>query len=104
MAGTPATPDGEETLGRFANLPGLPLEEIKGQRVNITKLEFERRPFRDDPDAPFALITLDSGEVYHTWSKHLIEKLEMIPADALPGVTTFKTVTTANKRQVWTLE
>lgn len=94
----------KKTLGVYANLPGSPLEEIEGQEVTVAKIEITARRLRDNPDAPFAVITLDDGTMYHTWSAFLIEKLEQIPGDALPGVTTFNQITTANKRKVWTLE
>lgn len=100
-----AAPDpAKKTLGVYANLPGSPLEEIENQEVTVAKIEITTRRLRDNPDAPFAVITLADGTMYHTWSAYLIEKLEQIPSDGLPGETTFKQVKTANKREVWTLE
>lgn len=94
----------KRTLGSYANLPGSPLEEIADQEVTVAKIEITTRRLRDNPDAPFALITTDDGTQYHTWSAFLIEKLEQVPGDALPCPATFRQITTANKRQVWTVE
>lgn len=93
-----------KTLGAHSGLPGDPLEAIEGKTVTVTRIEITTRRLRDNPDAPFAVITLDDGSTYHTWSAFLIDKLEAIPADALPGVTTFHQVVTAAKRKVWTLD
>lgn len=92
------------TLGSFANLPGSPLEDIAEQEVEVAKLEFSTRRLRDNPEAPFVVITLTDGSQYHSWSAFLIEKLEQVPGDALPASTTFRQIETAQKRKVWTLE
>jgi len=92
------------TLGSYANLPGDPLESIEGQEVTIEKIEISERRLRDDPNAKFAVLTLEGGSQVHTWSAFLIEKLEQIPGEALPGKTTFRQTETANRRMVWTLE
>lgn len=91
-------------LAAYAGLPGEPLEEIEGKEVTITKISISTRRLRDDPDAPFAVITLADGSEYHSWSAYLIDKLAAIPEDALPGQAKFVQVTTANKRKVWTIE
>lgn len=93
----------KRSLGDYANLPGSPLEEIEGQEVTVAKIEITTRRLRDNPDAPFALITLENGTMYHTWSAFLIEKLEQVPGEALPCPATFEQVVTANKRKVWTV-
>lgn len=93
----------KRTLGAYANLPGQPIEEIEGQEVTVARIEITTRRFREDPDHPFAIITLQDGDMYHTWSAFLIEKLEQIPADALPGQTTFEKVKTDKGRMVWNL-
>lgn len=95
--------DKKPTLGSYANLPGEPLEGIEGQEVTVAKMEFTRRRLRDDPEAPFVVITLDDGREFHSWSAFLIEKLEQVPGDALPASTTFSQIETANRRKVWTL-
>lgn len=92
-----------KTLGSFANLPGSPIEEIEGEEVEIAKIEITTRRLRDDPDAPFAILTTTDGTMYHTWSRFLIEKLEQVPGEELPLPATFTKTKTANGREVWTV-
>ena len=92
------------TLGSYSGLDGQPIEELEDQPVVIARITIERRRFRDDPNAPYAVIVTEDGAVYHTWSAFLIEQLAAVPLDALPGATVFRKVTTANKRQVWKMD
>lgn len=99
-----AQKDEKPTLGSFSGLPGDPLEAIEGVPVVVAEIQLSTRRLRDDPNAPFAVIVLEDGSEYHTWSAFLIDKLGAVPAEALPGKTTFTQVVTANKRKVWTME
>lgn len=97
-------PDERPGLGSYSNLPGDPLEVIEGERVMVVQIEITQRRLRDNPNANFALLTLDTGQIVHTWSQFLIEKLEQVPANALPAPATFRQIETANRRKVWTVE
>lgn len=97
-------PARKATLGSYSGLDGQPIETIEGEAVTIVSIHIEKRRFKDDPAAPYAVITLDDGQVLHTWSAFLIEQLAAVPDDALPGETVFRKVTTANKRQVWKMD
>lgn len=94
----------KQTLGSFSGLDGQPLEVIEGEPITIIKITIGKRRLRDNPDAPYAVIIAEGGDVYHTWSEYLIERLAQIPVNALPGETVFRKVVTANKRSVWTLD
>lgn len=100
MANTPE----RKTLGSYVDLPGEPLDTVENESVVVTEITITKRRLRDNADAPFAIIKLDDGRELHTWSPYLIEKLEQVPAEALPGPTTFKQEVTANKRKVWVME
>lgn len=101
MADAPKEPP--KTLGAYSGLPGEPLEAIEGIAVTVAEIEITTRALRDVKDAPFAVITLDDGRTFHTWSPYLIDKLQAVPPEALPGQTTFMQETTAAKRKVWTM-
>jgi hypothetical protein len=94
----------KQTLGSYSGLDGQPIETIEDQLVTVTGIRIEKRRFKDDPQAPYAVITLADGQVLHTWSAFLIEQLAAIPDDALPGETVFRKVTTKNNREVWKMD
>lgn len=94
----------KQTLGAYSGLDGQPIEELRDQEVTIARITIERRRFRDDPEAPYAVIVLEDGSVYHTWSAFLIEQLAAVPESALPGETVFRLVKTKNNREVWKMD
>lgn len=103
MAG-PASSASRPSLGSYAGLDGQPLDLIEGQLVTVAKIDVGVRRLRDDPQHAYAVIVLDDGQVFHTWSEYLCEQLSAVPLNALPGETTFRKIKTDKKREVWKMD
>jgi len=93
-----------QTLGAYSGLDGQPLEMIEDKSVTVVRITTTTRRLRDDPEHKYSIIVLDDGSVYHSWSEYLWEQLEAVPANALPGQTVFRKVTTDKKREVWKMD
>jgi hypothetical protein len=101
MANTPDPAPVTKTLGAYSGLDGQPIDAIQDQPVVVAKVDVMTRRLRDDPEHVYAIVVLDDGQVFHTWSEFLCEQLAAVPLDAFPVPTTFRKVTTAAKREVW---
>src|ERR1035437_3399719 len=108
-------------VNRLADLTGgmgRKLEDIKGQAVTVTGLEFETREVHKlDPEDGHQLKELESkavafihvedgtddGSKYYTFSDPLISKLKEVSAEDLPATAVFDIKDIAGGRRVWTI-
>lgn len=90
-------------LGDLAQSIGDNLDDIENQPVTVTAISIDRRSL-DSEMRDIAIIEIEGGKRYHTWSPYLVEKLTAISPDDLPAQGVFRRVDTRSGNRVWTVD
>lgn len=83
---------------------GKNIDTIQGQEVIVASVASGgERDFGKDGTKPLTLITLENGDVVHTFSDSLARDLLSIDPSNFPLTATFSKVKTRNGYEVWTV-